>query len=172
LLGGGANTYSYVFSNPLGWIDLRGLLASCKVVLNGPYVAAGQYRQDEDNFTMYLGLTTSLGGGSPGIGADLGTEGLGVCAEVKLRLTIYRVFYIHDEYDLYEKWRHEVTYRCEEPGCPFSRVTYNTQWENGDPRFVKHVSARKIKWEPWKELEAPGPSPICLPPVGGPNRDD
>jgi hypothetical protein len=167
---GGLSTFGYVRSNPLGWIDLRGL--ECKPVLTGPYVADGQYHDKEQNSDIFLFLTSTVTGGSPGFGADLGTEGLGICGEIKIRLMIYKVHYVHDEYDLYEKWKHEVTYRCEEAGCPLPRVTYNTQWEQGEPRFIKHVSVRKVQWDPWKEWEAPGPTPACLPGVGGPDRDD
>ena len=74
---------------------------------------------------------------------------------------MFRVFWVKDDFDLYATGGNNVTYRCEEPGCPEPHVWFSDQFVKGLPRFLKHVSGRRLEWDPFKVFEVGVPTPAC-----------
>lgn len=129
-LVGGSNTYSYAFQNPLLFSDISGLTPDCKPVFYGPFKEAGQVRKNESRRTYYAdyGYDLSpadgpLGGFGPeAVDRKDGSQGLKICAKLRMKLTIYRNYYIAEEFDLYTRYSQMVTWRCEDT-APCGRPT-------------------------------------------------
>src|SRR5688572_20559583 len=171
---GGLATYGYVHNNPLGSIDSRGLYADCKAVWRGPWTEVGHFRRNEKSAELHGGFEFDFGRGDgpqsdPQPRAGGGAGSLKLCPSIRMRLTIWRILLIAEEFDLWGKYAQGVTFRCEETkGCPpVTRVTYNEQQEF-DERFLNHISTSRRERDLWKRFDFNAPSPVCTPGVGGP----
>jgi RHS repeat-associated protein len=161
---GGKNSFSYVFNTPLGLMDSRGLAPDCVPIWVGPSVDAGQFRDREQTFRWAGGYEFRLNGarGSPEIEGEPNGE---ICLSVRMQLTIYHVFYLFDEFDLYARRQHTTTFKCTDTlECGKTTVRFHTLIVKEAPLFLKHVSIRGQKErDPIKVLDVSLGSPACLP---------
>lgn len=170
---GDLNTYGYVRSAPLGLVDPLGLWPICKVTSYGAWAASGgPYKKNDASSKMFSGFETKVdggdGSGGPSPSAPDGSSPWApkICATLKIRFTIFEVFYVNLKYDLFQNYARDVGYECTNEECGKTTTNFYTLPEI-DPRILQNVSKSEIQREPWKSYMLSMPNPVCLP---GPRR--